>query len=115
MPRRPRALHGGHEAVDHLVEGVVADDEVLGEGLQPKDARERAGKLGGELGALALALAPSGVAVADAATRAASTASTVGAQPRNAASSLRAQRKKMVVGAWRWCISASPLSLKKRW
>ena len=50
MACRPRALDGGHEAVDDLGEGIVADDQILSEGLQPEDARERAGKLRGELG-----------------------------------------------------------------
>jgi len=106
VPRRPRALDRGHEVVDGLVEGVVADDQVLGEGFQPEDSGETAGQPCRHLG-MPQAVARL-IAVVDeqeakpaernirsargpppAAARAASTASTVGTQPRNVASSLR--------------------------
>src|SRR3972149_4589818 len=49
------------------------------------------------------------------AARAASTTSVVGAQSKNAANSLIAQRKKTVLGVWLATMPSSPPSLKKRW
>ena len=41
VARCPRSLHRGDEAVHDGVEALVAEDELLGEGLEPQDRVDR--------------------------------------------------------------------------
>jgi hypothetical protein len=44
MTGRPRPFHGGDEGVHDGVEALMAEDEILGEGLEPQDRMDAAGQ-----------------------------------------------------------------------